>query len=541
VTRRVKQAGVLVHKRSTGELSEPIKIDRNEQLQPSNLEERAKAAFLIGKGQEGSDLLARAHQQYTATGRVCDAARCAFWLGFTAMLNGENAQANGWLARAERLLADQPDCVEKGYLLLPAGYRGVHGGDPATAVVTFERVAEIGRQFDDRDLTTLGLQGQGRALIRSGEVRGGVTLLDEAMIAVTTGEVSPLVAGSVYCSVIDACSEIFDMRRAQEWTAALEQWCESQPDVVPYRGHCRLRRAEILELHGAWSAAMEEAALANESFSAARKAGAAPYRIAELHRLRGEFDHAEKAYQQAAVCGLSQPGCALLRLTQGDVDTANAAIRRELAEVRRLDHRVRVLDAYVEIVLTTKDVEAARSAADELLQIAKRYEAPLLQALSARAIGSVLLAKHEAEAALSQLRRGWNLFNELDAPYEAARTRVLAGLACRELKDEDAATSELSAARIVFQRLGALPDLAHVESLLRKKAAASDGTLTERELEVLRLIASGMTNRGIAGKLKISEKTVARHVSNIFVKLDLSSRAAATAYAFQHRLVFTPA
>src|SRR5262249_8179052 len=155
------------------------------------------------------------------------------------------------------------------------------------------------------------------------------------------------------------------------------------------------------------------------------------------------------------------------------------------------------------------------------LQIAKRYEAPLLQALSARAIGSVLLAKHEAEAALSQLRRGWNLFNELDAPYEAARTRVLAGLACRELKDEDAATSELSAARIVFQRLGALPDLAHVESLLRKKAAASDGTLTERELEVLRLIASGMTNRGIAGKLKISEKTVARHVSNIFVKLDL--------------------
>jgi DNA-binding NarL/FixJ family response regulator len=537
MTRSIARSSVLSHKTANAGISKVIAADDAERLRTSDLEERAKAAFLIGRGKEGSELLSRAHQQHLAAGRVCDAARCAFWLGFTAMLNGDNAQANGWLARAERLLADQPDCVEKGYLLLPAGYRGVHGHDPREAVAIFERVAEIGRQFNDRDLTTLGLQGQGRASIKSGEVRRGVTLLDEAMIAVTAGEVSPLVAGGVYCSVLDACGEIFDMRRAQEWTAALEKWCESQPDVVPYRGHCRLRRAEILELHGSWDASMEEALLASESFSAGRLSGAAIYRIAELRRLRGEFDEAESAYQQAAAWGRSQPGHALLRLAQGNLDAADAAIRRESAEVNESDRRVRVLDAYITIVLAAKDVDAARNAADELLQIAKRHDAPLLEALAARATGAVLLAEHKTQAALAQLREAWKLFSELNAPYEAATTRVHLAFACRQLKDEDAATAELNAARAVFHQLGAAPDLAHADSLLQKKASPGDDRLTEREIEVLRLIASGMSNRDIAGKLRISDKTVARHVSNIFVKLDLPSRAAATAYAFQHRLV----
>ena len=507
------------------------------QTDPVQLEEMAKAAFLSDKGEEGSDLLSRAHQQYLKDENVCSAARCAFWLGFTSMLNGENAKANGWLARAERLLADQPDCVEKGYLLLPAGFRGVHGGDAAAAITTFERIAEIGRQFNDCDLTTLGLQGQGRALIRSGRARHGVTLLDEAMIAVTAGEVSPLVAGGVYCSVIEACSEIFDVRRAQEWTSALENWCAEQPQVVSYRGHCRLRRAEILELHGAWNTAMEEALEANESLHAGRLAGAAIYRIAELHRLRGDFSQAEKAYEQAAAWGRSQPGHALLRLFQGNVDAANIFIRRTLTETHETPRRVSVLQAYIEIVLAAHDHVAARSAADELAEITERYDAPLLHACSLRATGSVLLAEHKIEAALARLRESWKLFCDLNAPYEEARTRVQIALACRELKDESAAIYELHAARAAFQSLGAAPDVERVESLLRSKASSADSTLTARELEVLRLIASGKTNRNIAGKLQISEKTVARHVSNIFVKLDLPSRAAATAYAFKNRLV----
>ena len=511
-------------------------MDPDERVAASDLEQLAKSAFLTGKGQDGSDLLSRAHKEYMDQSRVCDAARCAFWLGFTALLSGENAQANGWLARAERLLSDQPDCVEKGYLLLPAGYRGVHGGDSAGAIAAFERVAEIGRRFGDRDLTTLGLQGHGRALIRSGEVHRGVTLLDEAMIAVTAGEVSPLVAGGVYCSVIEACCEIFDMRRAHEWTSALEQWCESQSNVVPYRGHCRLRRAEILELHGAWNAAMDEASQANDSFNAKRAAGAAVYRIAELHRLRGDFAEAEKAYQQAAAWDRSQPGYALLRLAQGNVHAATVAIRRSLSDIQEPARRVRVLEAYVEITLEGNDVADARNAADELAELAKRYDSPLLHAISARATGSVVMAEKNAQKALAQLRHSWTLFSELDAPYEAARTRLLVAQACRELRDENAAASELSSAEQVFRQLGAEPDLARTESLLRKKAVTA-GPLTEREIEVLRLIARGMTNRGIGTKLRISEKTVARHVSNIFTKLDLTSRAAATAYAFQHRVV----
>lgn len=511
-------------------------VDGHDRLGPSDLEQSAKGAFLTGKGQDGSDLLSRAHKEYMDQGRVCDAARCAFWLGFTALLNGENAQANGWLARAERLLADQPDCVEKGYLLLPAGYRGVHGGNPAGAIAAFERVAEIGRRFGDRDLTTLGLQGQGRALIRSGQVQRGVTLLDEAMIAVTAGEVSPLVAGGVYCSVIEACGEIFDIRRAHEWTSALEQWCASQPDVVPYRGHCRLRRAEILELHGAWNAAMEETLQASGSFDEKRAAGAVLYRIAELHRLRGEFAEAEKAYQQAAAWDRSQPGHALLRLAQDNLGAANLAIRRTLSEIHDPARRVRVLEAYVEITLAANEVADARNAASELAEFAKRYNSPLLHAISERATGSVVLAERDPTKALANLRYAWTLFNELDAPYEAARTRLLIAQACRELRDEDAAASEMTSARQTFQQLGAAPDFARAESLLRKRAVKA-GPLTEREIEVLRLIASGMTNRDIGTRLRISEKTVARHVSNIFMKLDLTSRAAATAYAFQHRLV----
>src|SRR6185369_16871980 len=305
---------------------------------PEDLEEMAKAAFLADKAKEGAELLSRAHLQYLKAGHVCSAARCAFWLGFTSLLNGENAKANGWLARAERLLADQPDCVEKGYLLLPSGFRGVHGGDSAAAVATFERIAEIGRQFNDCDLMTLGLQGQGRALIRSGRARHGVTLLDEAMIAVTAGEVSPLVAGGVYCSVIEACGEIFDLRRAQEWTSALEKWCSSQPDIVPYRGQCMIRRAELLQLHGSWPDALEAARQASEWLSRPMPKpamGAALYRIAELHRVKGDFPAAEAAYHEASRWSRApQPGLAQLRLAQGKLDAASASIRRMAEEVK---------------------------------------------------------------------------------------------------------------------------------------------------------------------------------------------------------------
>jgi len=511
-----------------------------ESLAPIDLEGAAKAAYLLGKESEGAELFSRAHEDFLNLGQVQDAARCAFWLGFMSLINGELARASGWLSRAERLLSDQPDCCEKGYLLLPIGYRAAHGGDGAAAHAAFVGAGEIGNRFGDKDLVTMALQGQGRSLIRQGEIARGVTLLDEAMVGVTAGEVSPLIAGAVYCSVIEGCSEIFDLRRAREWTSALEEWCRSQPDFVPYRGHCRVRRAEILQLQGAWPDAMDEARQASETLSKPTPKpaiGAALYCTAELHRLRGEFAEAEAAYEQAAQWDRTQPGFALLRLAQGQIDAANAAIRRISEEVQGSMNRARVLDTYVEIMLAANDYPAARAAADELSDIAGQYNAPLLLALSSRAIGAVLLAEQDAKRALTFLRQSWTTWCDLDAPFEASRTAVLTALACRRLGDEDGATVELTAARQVFERLGAQPDLARTEELLLTKSTTAIGGLTSREVEVLRLIASGLTNRAIAETLHISEKTVARHVSNIFIKLDLSSRSAATAYAYQHNLI----
>ena len=507
---------------------------------PYQLVESAQASLLIGKEREGLEILARAHQSFLALGESRAAARCAFWLGFIALLGGDVAQASGWLSRAQRLLEDDSECVEKGYLFLPVGYRLVNGGEPTEAYDAFVQAGKIGRQFADSDLVALSLQGQGRSLIRQGEITRGVALLDEAMVAVTAGEVSPLTAGGVYCSVLDACGEIFDLRRAQEWTSALERWCASQPDVVPYRGQCMVRRAEILQLHGAWEDAMAEAREACERFSRPPRpeAGGAFYRLAELHRMRGEFDAAEKAYREASRWQrIPQPGIALLRLAQGRVEAASSSIRRVADEVRDFGHRTRVLDHYVEIVLAAKDVVAARTAADELQEISRRFDAPLVHAMSARATGAVLLAEHDAKGALAELRRSWSLWCELDAPYEAARTRVLMAGACKELDDCDTARLELELAREVFQRLAAAPDLARLEKFLLQKSSSAATVLTAREIQVLKLVASGKRNRAIATKLGISEKTVARHISNIFNKLDISSRAAATAFAYQHQLV----
>lgn len=521
--------------------SQLSEADREAPLEPQDLAELAQAALLVGREAEGADLLARAHQGFLSLGAMQPAARCAFWVGFTSLLNGEFAKASGWLSRASRLLDGQPNCVEKGYLLLPAGYRSFHEGDTQTATATFAKARVIGDLFRDKDLSTLSLQGHGRALIRQGEIDKGVTLLDEAMVAVTASEVSPLTAGGVYCSVLEACGEIFDLRRAQEWTSALEKWCASQPDLMPYRGQCLVRRAALLQLHGAWPEALKEAQRASECLSQPvpkPSVGAAFYQIAEVHRLRGDFGEAEEAYRQASLWNRTpQPGLAQLRLAQGQLDAANAAVRRMIEEVREPGIRALVLDVYVEIVLAAHDVAAARLAADELASIADRQGAPFLHALACRASGAVLLAERDARSALHALRQSWTTWCELDAPYEAARVRILIALACRELGDEDAAVLELTAAREVFQTLRAAVDLARVDALLLNHAPKLAGPLTAREIEILKLVASGMTNRAIAGKLHISEKTVARHISNIFNKLDLSSRAAATAYAYQHDLV----
>jgi len=509
-------------------------------LEAADLELLASAASLVGRMDEYLAILERAHFAYLEAGDGLAAARCAGWLGMTLAIQGDFGQAGGWFGRAERLVEREGgDCVERGWLLVPTVFQAEFAGDFDRAFETASAAIEIAERFGDHDLAALCLHGQGVVRVKQGAIDEGLRLMDEAMVGVTSGSVSPLVAGIVYCGVISGCEEAFDLRRAQEWTNALERWCEGQPQLVSFTGRCLAHRAGLMQFHGEWRDALEEARLARERCEQAMNhaaAGQALYQQGELHRLRGDFDAAETAYRDASSFGREpQPGLALLRLAQGDVEAAAAMTRRAAGEASTPTERAVVLPAHVQVLLAAGRLEEARHAADELAEVAAGARRPMLDAISERVQGEVALAEGDAKAALGPLRRAAGLWRELDAPYEVARTRVQIGLACRELGDEESAVLELGAAHETFRELDAAPDLARLASLERAPGDAHG--LSTRELEVLRLVAAGRTNREIAAELVVSEHTVARHLQNIFAKLDVSSRTAATAFAFQHELV----
>jgi DNA-binding CsgD family transcriptional regulator len=518
------------------------RADEAAPLGAEDLERLATAAYMLGRDEGWQGGLERAHQLHLEAGNGLRALRCAFWLGVLLALQGEMGHASGWLGRAGRLLEREGgDCVERGYLLIPAVLQRERAGDHEGAHAAAAEAAAIGERFGDADLFCLAVHAQGNALVKQGRVAEGLGLLDEAMVAVVAGELSPIITGIIYCSVIDGCQEVHALRRAREWTAAMTRWCERQPDMVAFTGRCLVHRAEIMQHHGAWAEALEEAQRAGERCARVMNRAAAAqahYREGEVHRLRGAFAAAAEAYREASRHGgESQPGLALLRLAMGNADAAAAAIRRAVGEAGELLQRLRLLPAHVEIMLAVGDAGEARSACRELEELAAGHEDGMLGAIVAGARGAVDLADGDAWAALVALRHAWRVWEELEVPYEAARARVLVGLACRALGDEEALALELEAARGAFERLGAGPDLARVEALARPAPAVEAHGLTARELEVLRLVASGQTNRAIAATLVLSERTVDRHVSNIFTKIGVSSRAAATAFAYEQRLI----
>jgi DNA-binding NarL/FixJ family response regulator len=515
--------------------------DRPGALRGEDLDRLAASAYLVGREEESVKAWARAHAEHAARGDAPRAARSAFWLAFTLMNRGEHARAGGWFARVQRIVAELcGDCPERGYLLGMAGMERMAQGDPSEALALFRRSAEVSRRFGDIDGLTLSRLGEGQALLALGKRDEGCALLDEAMVAVTSDEPSPIVTGFVYCAVIALCQQNFDLRRAAEWTRALSEWCASHADLVPYRGQCLVHRSELFQLQGAWGEAMEEASLACDRLSAPPgqpALGAAFYQRGELHRLRGEFAEAEEAYSRANAHGREpQPGLALLLLAQGRVDVALPAIRRAVDQSSDPGTRARLRAAHVEIALAAGALTDAHAAVDDLRALSGQLGSPYIHAVCDLANGAVLLADGDAQSACRTLSKALAGLNHLNARYEAARAQVLLGLAYRLFGDLATGELELQTARRTLQDLGGDPDVARVDELLGSPAAGGLSGLTPRELQVLRLIAEGRTNDEIASALVVSRHTVRRHVQNIFAKVGVSSRSGATAYAFRHGL-----
>ena len=513
--------------------------DREAPLEPEDVERLATAAYLIGRDAESEAARGRAHQTCLDRGDHEGAARSASWLAFGLLQRGAIAQASGWFARAERILDDAHlDSVARGFLLIPSAIQRIVQGDPEAGHAVFTQAADIARRFGDRDLASLACSGRGRALIRMGNIAAGVALLDEAMVAVIAGNVTPVLAGDIYCIVLEACQETFDLGRAYEWTNSLAAWCAAQPELVRYRGECLLYRAEVMQLRGKWDDAARDAEDACRLLASMPAAGAAFYRVGEIHRLRSAFAKAETAYTRANERGRKpQPGLSLLRLAQGQTEVAAASIRGVLLDTRAPTARARVLGAAVEILLAAGDHENARAAAAELAEIARSFGASQLSAASAHATGAVLLAEGDTESAATFLHGAWATWRELGMPYEEAQTCVLMAAVCERRADQDGRRLELDRARALLAQLTADICLAGVAKDVEGATRRRAGPLSERELQVLRLLAAGKTNREIAAALFISEKTVARHVSNIFDKLAVSSRTAAAAWAYQHNLI----
>ncbi len=513
--------------------------DQATALQADDLDRLATCACLTGRVLEFQRTLERLHRLLVETDDRPRAARCVFWLALTSLLRGEVGQANAWIARGQRLVEGR-DCVERGYVMLAVAEQQLRDGQAGAAHETASQAATVGECFDDADLIAAARHGQGRALIDIGDVPAGLKRLDETMLAAVAGELSSIMTGLMYCSVIDTCRQVYALGRAREWTSAFSRVCEQQPEMAAFTGTCHVHRSEILQLQGAWPDAMAEACRACERAQGDQRKppGAALYQQAEIHRLRGEFAKADEAYHSASELGCEpQPGLALLRLAQGRTDAACAAIRRLTTATSDRLRRARLLPAYLEIMLAIDDVDDARLARDELHELAHAFDTDGLRAIIAQADGAIALAEGHAHAALDPLHRAFELWERLEAPYEVARVRVLIGHACRALGDHEAAGLEQQAARSVFERLGAQPDLARIDVPETLARAGAESPLTARELQVLRLISSGRTNKEIADVLCVSERTIDRHVSNILGKLDVPSRAAATAYAFQHKLI----
>ncbi len=522
--------------RAYGEAAEGAVLDARD------LAAFADASWWLGHTDESLSLSEEVYRRHLHGEHLPQAARLAIEIGFLWLLRGEPTVGSGWVQRAARLLEGQPECVEHGYLLYLEVEEAMAVGDLTRAIETARRIREIADRFDDATLGAIALVLEGTAVVKQGRVGEGLAVLDEAMLPVHAGLVQPNWAGNLYCHLMSLFFELADIRRARAWTDATERWCDQYSNAAMFVGICRVHRAQLLHLEGAWEDAERHASQACRDLVDMNVEVVAEghYQIGELRRLRDDHEGAEAAFARAHELGRDpHPGLARLRLAQGRVDAAATALRAALATAEQPLERAPLLAAQVEVLAAaTGDPGMAADAAAELADIAEAFGTPGLLASARQAAGLAHLAAGEPERAVPLLRDACQRWRELDARYEAARVRGRLGHAYGAVGDDEAAQREIAAAIAVLEDLGAVG-----EARIVARSAAGParhermpGGLTSRELEVLACMAAGRTNRQIAATLTISERTVERHLSNIFVKLGTSSRTEAAAVAFAHGL-----
>jgi ATP/maltotriose-dependent transcriptional regulator MalT len=508
-------------------------------LAAEELEALADAAWMVCRLEESMATRQQAYVRYLETRENRPAARVAWRLFWEHLYGGDTVVAMGWLRRARRHLAAIPDEeAEHGFVALADAELALNRGSLGEAEACARNAVEVGDRHGAQGIVALGLTLQGRILIAQARHDEGCASLDEAMTLVVSGQLDDYFAGAVYCALIAECRAIADIRRGSEWTDAARTWCASLPATTPFHGICRIHRGEILCLRGAWEEAEAEIRTAGDELAVfkPRSAAEAFAVLGELCRRRGDLAGAEESFRRVhQLGGDPQPGLALVRLAQGHAMAASTALRGALADTSRPPmERAQLLAAQVEAALTTGDVVSARDAVGELCSIAEGLDRPAVHARAKLARGAVRLADGDLGGAMGDLRAACAIWRDLGLPYEEAQTRLLIGAAAQLLGDEEGAMLEIQAACVGFERLGAGADLRRAAAFLDRSPRPAG--LTGREVEVLRLLSEGKTNREIAAGLVISEHTVGRHVQNIFTKLGVSSRAAATAFAMQHHL-----
>lgn len=522
-----------------GDAAPPLKT-----VATATLVEQGASAYIEGDRTHAVQLLQSAFQSARVSQDTAQSLYCAFLIAMIYGTTGQPALFNGWLAKARRLLAEQPESPGRGYLAVLEIHQELFSGGFTNVAGLAEDVLSAAEAEHDADLTALGLVALGRSRIYTGDVLAGLQMIDEAMATVLSGECRPIPTGLAWCAAIEACQEIGAIDRLCEWTTALSQWNDGVPAAGAFAGECSLHTGQVLALRGAWPEAIDEFGTARERFEQNARphaAGAAERERGDLFRIRGQLQEAEACYQSAAERGCDpQPGLALLWLVRGQHSAAYAAIVRSLGDDEPTTDQVSLLPAAMEILLAVGRGDEAERRLRDLDEMAGRWRCPSLLAAAAYAHACQELAEHDPRAAAPYARKALRAWNDLGCPFEVARCQIVLATALQQIGDRDSCLAELKAAGTTFQLLGAAPYLVQVTEMLRIPDVGGDhasGVLTTREVQVLQLVARGCSNRQVAGSLFLSEKTVARHLSNIFAKIDVGSRTAAAAYAYENQLV----